>query len=86
MEQKEVERALLKKLYDLGCWGKHHVSESNLPKGFPSDARGKVKEAAEKLRKERLLVKRPSSHDYQWYLNFEMRQEIERRVKEGMNY
>ena len=82
IDEREVGWALLKKLYDMGCWGKHHVCESNLPKGFPSDVRGRVKDAAEKLRKEKLLVRRPSSHDYQWYLNFEMREEIERRIRQ----
>lgn len=76
-DDKELERILLKKLYTMGCWGTRHTSERNLPKGFPSHLRKRVLEIAGDLRKRGLLVKRPSSHDYQWYLNWNMKKEIE---------
>ncbi len=75
--EKDIARALLKKLFLMGCWGKRHVCESNLPKGFPSHLKGRVKAVAEELRKRGLLVKRPSHHEHQWYLNFEKKNEIE---------
>ena len=78
----EIRKVLLKKLYKLGCWGKGHVSESNLPKGFPPHLRGLVLDVAYELRKQEFLVMRPSGHDRQWYLNFAKKQEIEEVVKE----
>ena len=78
----EIRKVLLKKLFHLGCWGKGHVSESNLSKGFPPHLRGLVIEVAYELRKQELLVMRPSGHDRQWYLNFTKRIEIEGCVKD----
>ena len=77
----EIQNVLLKKLYKLGCWGKGHVSESNLPKGFPPHLRGFVLDVAYELRKQQLLVMRPSGHDRQWYLNFAKRVEIETSIQ-----
>ncbi len=79
--RREIRKTILKKLYKLGCWGKGHVSESNLPKGFPPHLRGLVLEEASELRKEELLVMRPSGHDRQWYLNFAKREEIEELIR-----
>lgn len=78
----EVKQGPLKKLYRMGCWGKGHVCESNLQKGFPSHVRGYVLDVAKKLRKEGLLVMRPSGHDRQWYLNTARRGEIEEIIKD----
>ena len=78
----DIRKVLLKKLYNLGCWGKGHASESNLPKGFPPHLRGFVIDVAYELRKQEFLVMRPSGHDRQWYLNFAKRQEIEQIIKD----
>jgi len=80
-DDKEVERILLKKLYVMGCWDTRHTSERNLPKGFPPHLRKRVLEIAEELRKRGFLIKRPSSHDYQWYLNWNLKKEIEEKIK-----
>ncbi|MEK6954120.1 MAG: hypothetical protein AABX01_03875 [Candidatus Micrarchaeota archaeon] len=81
MEEEEIACRLLMKLLRLRAWGAKHISESNLQKGFPQQARGKiVLKVAEELRREGLLYKRPSSHDYQWSLVWERRTEIEIRV------
>ncbi|MDO8554636.1 MAG: hypothetical protein Q7S22_07550 [Candidatus Micrarchaeota archaeon] len=79
---REIQKILLKKLYKLGCWGKGHVSENNMPKGFPPHLRGLVLDVAHELRKQEFLVMRPSGHDKQWYLNFAKRIEIENIIKE----
>lgn len=51
-----IRKVLLKKLKDMGCWGKGHVCESNLPKGFPPTERCFVVDIAYELRKEGLMV------------------------------
>jgi len=68
-------------MHKRGAWGTHHISESNLPKGFPQHLRGNVIEEAEKLRKEGFLLKRPGGHDYQWSMIWERKAEIDARVK-----
>lgn len=80
-DDKEIERILLKKLYTLGCWGTRHTSESNLPKGFPSHLRKRVIEIAEELRKKGFLIKFPTHHDNQWYLNWNFKKEIEEKIR-----
>jgi len=77
----ELEVLLLAKLHRNGVWGAHHVCESSLPKGFAKHERKRVMELAEKLRREGLLVKRPSSHEYQWFLNIMRKEEIEKRIR-----
>ena len=79
----DIKKVLLKKLYHLGCWGKGHVCESNLPKGFPPHLRGFVLDVAMKVRKEGFMVMRPSGHDRQWYLSTAKRKEIEDAIKEN---
>ncbi|MBI5228506.1 hypothetical protein HY991_00230 [Candidatus Micrarchaeota archaeon] len=83
MEQlDQITKHLLWKLYKLGAWGKRHVSESNLPKGFPQHLRHLVKEAAEDLSKKGFLVKHPTHHETQWYLSWSKKKEIEEVIKE----
>ena len=81
MDELRIGRDLLMRLYLDHCWGAKHRCESNLLKNFPRHLRGAVKKAAERLRRAGLLVKRPSSHEYQWFLNMARREEIERRIR-----
>ena len=79
-EWESVKRTLLRKPVRGGYWGKKHICESNLPKGgFPPKLKGLVIPAAEELRREGFMVKRPSSHDSQWHLNFNKKEEILKR-------
>jgi len=81
MGEEEIACRLLLKLMRLRAWGARHISESNLQKGLLPQARGKrALKVAEELRKEGLLYKRPSSHEYQWSLIWERRTEIEMRI------
>ena len=77
ISENEIEASLLRKLHRMRCWGKHHISESNLPKGFPPEIRKKVIKAAENLRKKGLLLKHPTHHENQWHLNWNKKDEIE---------
>jgi len=79
-DEKEIERTLLKKLYTMGCWSTRHTSERNLPKGFPPHLRKRVLETAEDLRKKGFLIKFPTHHDNQWYLNWKFKKEIEEKI------
>jgi len=76
-----IEKALLRKLHKMGCWGQHHICESNLPKGFPRHFYKEVMKVADELRRKGLLVRRPSHHENQWYLNWDRKNEIEEIIK-----
>jgi hypothetical protein len=78
----ELKTQLLWKLYKLNAWGKRHVSESNLPKGFPSHLRNLVKDAAEELKRKGFLAVHATHHEAQWYLNWGRKEEIEELIKE----
>jgi len=81
-ENKEVRRALLRKLMYLGKWGGSHTSFDNLPKGFPKHLRGAVKEVAEDLIRAGLLLRKPTSYGDEVSLNVRMKKEIEQILAE----
>ncbi|MCK4634353.1 MAG: hypothetical protein KAT37_00590 [Candidatus Aenigmarchaeota archaeon] len=76
-----IEATLLRKLHKMRCWGKHHICESNLPKGFPKNLYKEVMKAADDLRRRGLLVKHPTHHENQWHLNWDKKEEIERIIR-----
>ena len=80
MNDEEIKLRILRKLYIRGCWGTRHTSESNLQKGFPPYIRGKILDLADELRKEGFLIKKPTHHDAQWYLNWDKKKEIEELI------
>lgn len=75
-----IRRKLLKKLYLHRIIQHKHTSFDNLPKGFPPHLRGEVKEVAEKLIKEGLLLSKPTSYGLEVSLNHERIQEIEKII------
>ncbi len=77
MTERDIKKALLRKFYKNDVWGKHHLREDTLAKGFPPHFRHHVMEIAEELRKNGFLIKFPTSHGTQWYANIEKIREIE---------
>jgi len=53
---------VLNKMYTLGYMGGRHTSLDNLPKSCPPELELHVKTAIEELRKERLLVVKPTNY------------------------
>lgn len=82
MLQEAIRRKLLKKLYLQKIIQHKHTSFDNLPKGFPSNLRGQVKEVAEQLIKEGLLLSKPTSYGLEVSLNHERIGEIEKIIEE----
>ncbi len=76
-----IEATLLRKLFKKRCFGKGHMSESNLPKGFPSHLRKRVLGIADKLLREGLLQKHPTHHEMQWNINVNRMDETRSRVR-----
>lgn len=69
IDMSEIRKVLLRKLLRAGKIGASHTSFDNLPKGFPKHLSGEVKEEAEKLIKENLLIKKPTNYGLQAALN-----------------
>jgi len=67
---------ILDKLARHGWWKAKHTSFDNIPKGAPSHMRNKIKEAAEQLIKDGLLLQKPTNYGLEVSLNFERKNEI----------
>lgn len=72
---------LLKKLYRRANWGGSHTAFDDLPKSFPKHHRGVIKELAEELIKEELLLSKPTSYGRQVSLNPQKKADIEKIIK-----
>lgn len=81
MEEKEIQKSLLRKLVYLGKWGGSHTSFDNLPKGFPPHLRGEVKDVAKELIKKEFLLSKPTSYGVEVSLNPNKKKEIEELVR-----
>ena len=73
----KISKALIIKLYKLGCWGKGSLYEDNLKDGFPSEDKGKVIPVAEALVRQGILIKIPKKYGSKYYLNKNRREKIE---------
>ena len=69
MNEEEIIKIILRKLVYLGKWGGSHTSIDNVPKGFPKEIRGRVKEVARELIKRELLLSKPTSYGLEVSLN-----------------
>lgn len=72
----QIKGKILHKLSRLGKFMHSHTSVDNLPKGFPSDIRGRVKEVVRELKKEGILLSKPTSYGEQVSLNVNMKDRI----------
>jgi len=72
----EIKGKILHKLTRLGKFKHSHTSVDNLPKGFPSEIKGKVKNIIKELIKERILFKKPTSYGMEVSINLEKREKI----------
>ncbi len=70
----EIKGKILHKLARLGKFEHSHTSIDNMQKGFPSDLRGKVKDMAKELKKEGILMSKPTSYGEEVSINIEMKE------------
>jgi hypothetical protein len=75
-EDDEIKGKILHKLTRLGKFKHSHTSIDNLPKGFPSEIRGRVKVMAKELKKEGILMSKPTSYGEEVSINSGMRERI----------
>ncbi len=72
----KIKGKILNKLTRLGKFEHSHTSIDNLPKGFPKDIRGKVKDMVKELKKEGILLSKPTNYGEEVSINSKMREKI----------
>jgi len=77
-----VRRTLLRKLLRMGKIGASHTAYDDLHKGFPKHMSGEVKEEADLLIKEGILLKKPTGYGLHVSLNPDRLKEIKQIVYE----
>ncbi len=72
----EIKGKILHKLTRLGKFSHSHTSIDNLPKGFPTDLRGRVKDMSKELKKEGILFSKPTSYGEEVSINSQYKEKI----------
>lgn len=72
----EIKGKILHKLTRLGKFKHSHTSIDNLPKGFPKELRGSIKDCVDELIKEGLLFVKPTSYGKEVSINAEKKERI----------
>lgn len=72
----EIKGKILHKLTRMGKFKHSHTAVDNLQKGFPQELRGKVKDLAKDLIKEKILFVKPTSYGIEVSINLEMKEKI----------
>lgn len=72
----EIKGKILHKLTRMGKFEHSHTAIENLQKGLPSDLRGRAKEMARELRKEGILLTKPTSYGEHVSINLKMKEKI----------
>jgi hypothetical protein len=80
-----IKAELLKKLRRRDNWGNSHTAFDDLPRGFPKDLRGSVKDIADDLVKDGLLLDKPTGYGRHVSLNPKRKAEIDRIIKEVLD-
>ncbi len=72
----EIKGKILHKLTRLGKFKHSHTSVNNLPKGFPKDIRGRVKDNIKDLKKEGILFSKPTNYGEEVSINLDRKDKI----------
>ena len=72
----EIKGKILHKLTRMGKFEHSHTSIDNLPKGFPSDIKGRVKDLVKELKKEKILLSKPTSYGEEVSINVDMKEKV----------
>jgi len=79
-----IKAEILKKLRRRDNWGNSHTAFDDLPRGFPKNLRGNVKDLADDLIKEGLLLEKPTGYGRHVSLNPRRKAEIGRIIEETL--
>lgn len=81
----EIKGKILHKLTRLGKFKHSHTAIDNLPKGFPKEIRGRVKEIANELKKEQILFVKPTNYGEEVSINIGKRDRVMHYIGIFMN-
>lgn len=81
MEKEQLKGFIVKKLFHHGYIGGRHTDIENLKKGLPSHFKGNVKNAANELIKEEILIPKQTSYGLHVSLNPRKKQELDKYLK-----
>ena len=81
----KISRTIVRKLFDLGCYGKGSVYLHVLQTGIPAHEREKVREVADALVKQKICLKKKKLHGWKYFLNMDRYDKIMEIVKETGN-
>lgn len=81
MEKEQLKGFIVKKLFHKGYIGGRHTDIENLKKGLPGHVKGDIKEAAQELIKEEILIPKQSSYGLHVFLNPRKRSEIDKYLQ-----
>lgn len=72
----EIKGKILHKLTRLGKFQHSHTSIDNMQKGFPSNLRDRVKDLVKGLKKEGILIGKPTSYGEEVSINVNMKEKV----------
>jgi len=72
----EIKGKILHKLVRFGKFEHSHTAIEHLQKGFPAHLIGKVKENIQELKKERILLTKPTGYGEQVLINVDMTEKV----------
>lgn len=78
MEKEQLKGFIVKKLFHHGYIAGRHTDIENLKKGLPGHVKGDVKDAAQELIKEEILIPKSTSYGLHVCLNPKKRAEIDK--------
>lgn len=81
----KISRTAVRKLFDLGCFGKGSVYINVIKSGMPKEELDKVDEVLEALVKQKICLKKKKEHGWKYYLNMERYDKIKEIIKETSN-
>ncbi|MBN1156564.1 hypothetical protein JXA85_03050 [Candidatus Woesearchaeota archaeon] len=77
-----ISRTIVRKLFDLNCFGKGSVHINVLKSGFPKEELDKVETVLEALVKREICLKKKKEHGWKYYLNMDRLDKIKEIAKE----
>lgn len=81
-----ISRTIVKKLFDLGCFGKGSAYINILKSAIPNEDLDKVEPVLEALIRQQICFKKKKEHGWKYYLNIEKLNKIEEIAKETGNH
>lgn len=73
LTDEQIKGKVLNKLTRMNKFEHSHTSIDNLPKGFPMDMRGRVKEMVKEMKKEGVLLSKSTSYGEEVSINISMK-------------